>query len=111
MQEGVGGKAAIVKKGQNCLICLHPGHGADKCFDKDNAKRICGIEGCASHHHPTLHGAKDPAVVNCSIARVEVKQGPFSRFAESQPGKKFRKVTKKVNCNYGADLDEKAWQQ
>ena len=79
MQEGVGGKAAMVKKGQNCLICLHPGHAADKCFDKDNAKRVCGLEGCASHHHPTLHGAKDPAVVNCSMARLKDRQGAFSK--------------------------------
>ena len=43
---------------ESCVIFLHPNHKVDK----DNAKRICGLDSCARHHHPSLHGAKDPQV-------------------------------------------------
>ena len=75
VQEGVEGKAAMVKKGGNCVICLHPKHSTDKCYDKENSKRVCGLDGCASHHHPTLHGARDSAVASCKVTSV-----PFARW-------------------------------
>ena len=46
----------MVTKSLSCVICLHPNHSVDKCYDKDNPKRVCGLDGCKSHHHPTLHG-------------------------------------------------------
>ena len=70
MEENVAGKAKMVVKGNNCVICLHPNHTADKCFDKDNSKRVCGIDDCKSHHHPTLHGSKEPQIASCNVTRV-----------------------------------------
>ena len=68
--EGVAGKAAMVLSSNSCVVCLHPGHKVDSCYDKDNAKRVCGLDGCRSHHHPTLHGARDASIVNCNAVRV-----------------------------------------
>ena len=45
----------------------------DMCFDKDNTKRVCGLDGCVSHHHPSLHGAKDPQVANCSVTTLSLE--------------------------------------
>ena len=71
MAENVEGKVRMAKKGVVCLICLHPGHTTDMCFDRDNDKRKCGVGGCQSHHHPTLHGSKVAEVVNCRMAGVQ----------------------------------------
>ena len=65
------------------MICLHPNHEAGKCFDKDNSKRLCSLDGCSSHHHPTLHGAKDPAIANCNMTKVSIGNKPFSRWNKS----------------------------
>ena len=40
MGENVAGKAGIVIKAKSCVICLHPNHTVDQCYDKDNQKRI-----------------------------------------------------------------------
>ena len=45
MGENVAGKAGMVIKAKSCVICLHPNHTADQCYDKDNQKRICGVDG------------------------------------------------------------------
>ena len=51
------GKAGMVIKAKSCVICLHPNHTANQCYDRENQKRIYGVDGCKSHHHPTMHGA------------------------------------------------------
>ena len=78
--ENVAGKAGMVIKAKGCVICLHPNHTADQCYDKDNQKRICGLDNCKSHHHPTLHGAKDPQVATCNVTRV--LSGSFGSWGE-----------------------------
>ena len=54
----------LLKKAGACPICLFPGHRADVCKQKDNPKYVCGVKGCSSHHHVSLHGSKDPIVVS-----------------------------------------------
>ena len=49
----------MVKSAKFCAICLHPSHTTEKCFNKDKDSHICGVNGCSSHHHPSLHGSKD----------------------------------------------------
>ena len=49
----------IVKSSKCCAICLHSSHTTDKCFSKDKDTHICGVNGCPSHHHPSLHGSRD----------------------------------------------------
>ena len=71
MAENVEGKARMAKKGMVCIICLHPNHSTEMCFDRDNDKKKCGVGGCQSHHHPTLHGSKMAEIVNCRKAGVQ----------------------------------------
>ena len=52
-------RSDIVKTAKACAICLHPSHTADRCYNKDKDKYICGVNGCQSHHHPCLHGSRD----------------------------------------------------
>ena len=60
----VSDRTAILKKASACPICLFPGHKADLCKNKDNPKYVCGVRGCTSHHHVSLHGCKDPVIVS-----------------------------------------------
>ena len=90
MMENVAGKAGMVTKSRSCVICLHPNHSVDKCYDKDNPKRVCGLDGCNSHHHPTLHGAQDPRVATCNMTVVKLKGG-FGRWGKNNIQEKFRK--------------------
>ena len=60
LAEKVAGKVAMVVKCKSCVICLHLNHGVNMCCDKDIAKRICGLDGCAIHPHPSLQWAKGP---------------------------------------------------
>ena len=61
----------IIKTSQSCAVCLHPSHKTDACKLKDSPNYICGMNQCTSHHHPTLHGSKDPftAKMNVLIAQ------------------------------------------
>ena len=52
LEVNVAGKAGIVTKANACVICLHPNHTTDQCYDKDNPKRVFGLDGCSGHHHP-----------------------------------------------------------
>ena len=45
MGENVAGKAGMVIKAKSCVICLHPNHTADQCYNKENQKKICGVDG------------------------------------------------------------------
>ena len=60
----------LVKNASSCAICLHGGHQSGSCNYRDKSNWICGIKGCKSHHHPTLHGSMD-AYVKINILRVE----------------------------------------
>ena len=57
-----------------CPICLYPGQGADACKNKENPDYVCGIQGCKSYHHPSLHGGKDPAMVKVSAVLGKFQQ-------------------------------------
>ena len=46
MGENVAGKAGMVIKAKRCVICLHPNHTADQCYDRNNQKRIYGVDSC-----------------------------------------------------------------
>ena len=61
----------IVKSAKHCAICLHPSHTTDRCYNKDKDNHICGVNGCPSHHHPSLHGSRDVYVtgVNALLAQ------------------------------------------
>ena len=88
VQEGTIGKTSIVRGGGNCVVCLHPGHTADKCYDMQKENRRCGLDGFGSHHHPTLHGSKDPLVTNCGMV-VEGTPSPgrgFGRWRTDRQG-------------------------
>ena len=60
MGENVAGKARMVVKGNNCVICLHPNHTADSCFDKKNPKRVCGLDGCRATITQLCTGQRSP---------------------------------------------------
>ena len=63
----------MVKAAKHCAVCLHPNHTTDKCFSKDKDSHVCGVNGCGSHHHPSLHGSKDVYVtgVNALLRQRE----------------------------------------
>ena len=60
-------RADLVRSSKTCAICLHSSHTADKCFNKDNDNYVCGVGGCQSHHHPSLHGSKDIYVTGVNV--------------------------------------------
>ena len=51
IRENVERRARMVVRDDACVICLHPHHTADKCYDRDKEERVCGLEGCKSHHY------------------------------------------------------------
>ena len=63
----VDAKVAIIKSSQSCAICLHPTHLTSACKLKDSQNYICGLAGCTSHHHPSLHGSKDPFIAKINV--------------------------------------------
>ena len=65
----------IVKSAKHCAVCLHPSHTTDKCYNKEKDTHLCGVNGCASHHHPSLHGSNDLFVtgVNALLRQREVE--------------------------------------
>ena len=102
--ENVAGKASMILKGKGCVICLHPKHEADSCFSKDKANSVCGIDGCKSHHHPTLHGAKDAQIASCNMTKV--KGTTFSSYRNPEDvASKFEKVCS-LKTKSGALEDE-----
>ena len=60
-------RADLVRSSKTCAICLHSSHTADKCFNKDKDNYVCGVGGCQSHHHPSLHGSKDIYVTGVNV--------------------------------------------
>ena len=38
-------QVGMVIKAKSCVICLHPNHTADQCYNKENQKKICGVDG------------------------------------------------------------------
>ena len=108
MEENVGGKAGMVVKAKGCVICLHPNHTADRCYDKDNPKRVCGINGCKSHHHPTLHGSKEPQVASCNVTRVVT--GSFGSWGEKFVSQKMARCYSMKTASEGV-RDEEEFQR
>ena len=107
MGENVAGKAGMVIT-KACVICLHPNHTADQCYDKDKKKRICGLDGCKSHHHPSLHGAKDPLVASCNVTRVI--SGSFGSWVEKFVNQKLARCYS-IKTASGAVRDEEEFQR
>ena len=70
----VNDKVKAVKDSKSCAVCLHPSHTTDKCDFKDKDKNICGIDGCTSHHHPSLHGSKDVFVTGVNVLLLQQVQ-------------------------------------
>ena len=68
---GVEDRVKLVKAANGCVVCLHTGHQAASCNYKDKSNWICGISGCRSHHHPTLHGSTDVFVKVNTISVAE----------------------------------------
>ena len=68
----------MVKTAKHCAICLHPNHTADSCYNKEKDTYICGVNGCTSHHHPSLHGSRDVYVTGVNallMQRVDDREG------------------------------------
>ena len=65
--EAVDKRAAMAKAGENCPVCLYPGHLAEACKNATNPKYVCCMKGCKKHHHPSLHGAKDKYVTSVEV--------------------------------------------
>ena len=60
-------KVTVVKNSMSCAVCLHPSHTSDRCDFKDKDQNICGMDGCKSHHHPSLHGSQDIYVAGVNV--------------------------------------------
>ena len=73
---GVEDRVRLVKNANGCAVCLNTSHLADSCNYKEKNNWVCGLEGCRSHHHPTLHGSKDIFV------KINTVVGEQSRFEE-----------------------------
>ena len=67
---GVEERVKLVRNANSCAICLHGGHQSGACGYRDKSNWVCGISGCSSHHHPTLHGSAD-AYVKINVIQVE----------------------------------------
>ena len=67
-------KVKIIKTSQSCAICLHPTHQTAACKLKDSQNYICGLNQCTSHHHPTLHGSKDPFTARINVLLAQQSQ-------------------------------------
>ena len=70
---GVEDRVKLVRNANTCAICLHAGHQSGACGYRDKSNWVCGISGCRSHHHPTLHGSAD-AYVKINVIQVEQKR-------------------------------------
>lgn len=88
--ESVTGKTDMVKRSGACVVCLGVGHGADDCNFKDKDNSVCGLDGCTSHHHPSLHGSKDKFVTSVSATSIKLPkiksttQETFSNWKKAQ---------------------------
>jgi len=67
-------KVNVVKSSRSCAVCLHPSHTSDRCDFKDKIQNICGMDGCKSHHHPSLHGSQDVYVAGVNILRLQQRR-------------------------------------
>ena len=79
-------KVAYLKKAEACPVCLYPGHKAASCKHKDNPKYVCGVRGCKSHHHVSLHGSKDPEVVRVNAVFSDL-QAVYEQVVDSNLSK------------------------
>ena len=77
---GVDDRVKLVKSANGCAVCLSGSHLAATCNYKDKSGWVCGISGCRSHHHPSLHGSRD-AFVKINVLVVD------------QGGDRFKEVT------------------
>ena len=73
---GLEDRVKLVKASNACAICLSSSHLAANCNYKDKDNWVCGMDGCVSHHHPTLHGSRDVYVKISTVVLGE------SRFQE-----------------------------
>ena len=71
---GVEDRVKLVRNANACAVCLNAGHQAATCNYKDKDNWVCGMRGCRSHHHPTLHGSKDGFI---RINTLVVEQSRF----------------------------------
>ena len=68
---GVEDRVKLVKTSSACAVCLSSSHLAANCKYKDGTGWVCGMDGCSSHHHPTLHGSRDAYVKISTIVLGE----------------------------------------
>ena len=104
--EGVTGKTDMVKRSGSCVVCLAGNHTADTCRFKDKDSSVCGLEGCKSHHHPTLHGSKDKFVTSVASIKVQMPEVTASSAATFERFINKKEILAKVAVsNTVADLE------
>ena len=53
-----------IEKAYYCPIHLVGSHVLQDCNSANDAKSICGIDGCSKHHHKSLHGGTSTFIAN-----------------------------------------------
>ena len=67
-------RVEVIKLAKHCAVCLYSSLTEDKCFLKDKDSHICGINGCSSHHHPSLHGSRDIYVTGVNTLLLQQQE-------------------------------------
>ena len=74
----------IIKTSRSCAVCLHPSHQTQDCKLKDSANYVCSLDQCTAHHHPSLHGSKDPFIVKINALSTTPSYPEHSCVIQSQ---------------------------
>ena len=57
-------RSNCLEKAGWCPVHLLGTHQLSECNMKNDPRYLCGVDGCAKHHHKTLHGATSPFLAN-----------------------------------------------
>ena len=101
---GLEDRVKLVKTCSACAVCLSSSHLAANCNYKDKGNWVCGMEGCVSHHHPTLHGSRD---VYVKISTVVLGDSRFQDVTDWEDRENYLhdsyQVTEEVTGNMSAE--------
>ena len=64
MKMSVNDRSSCVETAGWCSVHLLGSHSFSGCNNLDDARLVCGIDGCQKHHHKSLHGSTSTFIAN-----------------------------------------------
>ena len=64
-------RSDCVKNANWCPIHLSSTHNYESCTQRNDARLVCGINGCTKHHHRSLHGSTTAFVAGINALHAE----------------------------------------